>query len=608
MKRVSFAIVLVSLFTSLHAQEKEKNIEEVIIHGKFMSLPYKKVSENVTVITKTEIQNSPAKSIEEVLAQFTGLDIRRRGGNGVQADITLRGSTFEQVMIMVNGIRMNDSQTGHNSMNLPFDLASVERIEIIKGPAARKFGNNAYAGVINIVTKPSSEDNIIISAQGGDYETYSLGIGSNFGNEKFSNFIQANTNSSEGYRYNTDYKINNIYYQNQLNLQNGILKFQAGIQEKKFGANGFYSSPKATEQYEETQASIVSLAHQQKFGNFGLNSNVSWRRGQDMYLYDRNVPGKYKNFHLGNNIGAELNGSYTSSLGTSGLGVELRKEFFVSNNKTTFTTANLSMGRHERFVTQVFAEHHFSFFNEKLQIVPGISWASFSNAGNFFYPGIDVSFTQKDIKMYFNIAKVHRIPTYTDLFYISGTEVGNPNLKPENAVSSEAGLKYTLLKIDLKLSGFLRNTDDGIDWIKNSSSDKWTAQNIGKIDTKGIEFEANLKPVNWFFLGVGYTYIDNKFTKTTNFSKYALENLKHQLVARLQNNFGKFSNQLIYRYNERVSTGSYNVLDERLSYNLKNLNLYILVNNITNTNYTEAFGVPMPKRWFHVGFTYKIGL
>ena len=125
---------------------------------------------------------------------------------------------------------------------------------------------------------------------------------------------------------------------------------------------------------------------------------------------------------------------------------------------------------------------------------------------------------------------------------------------------------------------------------------------------QSFEFEANLKPVNWFFLGVGYTYIDNKFTTTTNFSKFALENLKHQLVARLQNNFGKFSNQLIYRYNERVSTGSYNVLDERLSYNLKNLNLYILVNNITNTNYTEAFGVPMPKRWFHVGFTYKIGL
>lgn len=608
MKRVSFAIVLFSLFTNLQAQEKEKNIDEVIIQGKFLSLPYKKVSENVTVITKVEIQNSPAKSIEEVLAQFTGLDIRRRGGNGVQADITLRGSTFEQVMILVNGIRMNDSQTGHNSMNLPFDLASVERIEIVKGPAARKFGNNAYAGVVNIVTKPSSEDNIIISAQGGDYKTYSLGIGSNFGNEKFSNFIQANTNSSEGYRYNTDYKINNIYYQNQLNLQNGSLKFQAGIQEKKFGANGFYSSPKATEQYEETQVSIVSLAHQQKFGNFGLNSNVSWRRGQDMYLYDRNAPGKYRNHHIGNNIGAEINTSYTSFLGTSGIGVELRKEFFVSNNETTFSTANLSMGKHERFVTQVFAEHHFNFFNEKLQIIPGISWANFSNAGNFFYPGIDVSFTEDEMKLYFNIAKVHRIPTYTDLFYISGTEVGNPNLKPENAISSEGGFKYTLPNMDFKMSAFFRNTEDGIDWVKNTTSDKWTAQNIGKIETKGFEFDANLKPVKWVNLGLGYTYIDSQFTKTAAFSKYATENLKHQFIARLQNNIGKLSNQLIYRYNERVSTGSYNVLDEKLSYDLNRLNLYVLVNNITNTDYTEAFGVPMPKRWFHVGFTYKFGL
>ena len=280
MKKTILSAALLALFVSGHAQER--TIEEVELTGKLVNMPFKKSNVNITVITKSEIQNSPAQSIEEVIAYYTGADIRKRGANGVQTDISLRGSSFEQVLVLVNGVRMNDAQTGHNTMNFPFDLASVEKIEILKGPAARKFGNNAYAGVINIVTKPSSEDNIIISAQGGDYETYSLGIGSNFGNEKFSNFIQANTNSSEGYRYNTDYKINNIYYQNQLNLQNGILKFQAGIQEKKFGANGFYSSPKATEQYEETQASIVSLAHQQKFGNFGLNSNVSWRRGQDM--------------------------------------------------------------------------------------------------------------------------------------------------------------------------------------------------------------------------------------------------------------------------------------------------------------------------------------
>src|SRR5690606_7126956 len=105
------------MITQISAQTGESVISEVVIHGKFLDLPVTKVSENITVINREEIRSSPATSVEEVLAQITGFDIRRRGGNGVQADISLRGSSFEQVLILVNGVRMNDSQTGHNSMS-----------------------------------------------------------------------------------------------------------------------------------------------------------------------------------------------------------------------------------------------------------------------------------------------------------------------------------------------------------------------------------------------------------------------------------------------------------------------------------------------------------
>ena len=598
MKKVKLAAIAIVLFAKMQAQLQENPIDEVTVQGKFLQIPYKKVAENITIISKEEIANAPAKSIEEVLAQFTGLDIRRRGGNGVQADISVRGGSFEQVLILINGIRMNDSQTGHNSMNIPVDMASIERIEVIKGPAARKFGNNAYAGVINIVTKVDETKNIRISAEGGDYKSYKVGAASNFGTEKWQHFLQANMDASDGYRYNTDYKIQNVFYQNLYKITNGNLQLQAGFQEKKFGANGFYASPLAKDQYEETQASVVSLAHRQKFGKFGINSAIFWRRGQDMYLYNRNKPEIYRNMHIGNNVGAEFNTSYASNLGVSGIGVELRKEFLTSNN----------LGKRERFVSQVFAEHHFKFFDQKLQITPGISWANFSNAGSFFYPGIDIGFTEDDFKIYFNWAKVHRIPTYTDLYYVSGTEQGNTDLKPENAISTEGGFVYAKNKMNFKMSAFFRNTNDGIDWVKNTAVEKWTAQNIGKIETKGFELEANLSPAKWISLGFGYTYINNDFVKTAKYSRYAAENLKHQLVAKLGNKFLGFSNELIYRYNERVSTGSYLLLDDKISYDFKKLQLYFLVNNLTNTDYTEAFGVPMPKRWFHAGFTYRFGL
>ena len=132
-----------SLFFSVSAQEKFAEIDSVEIQGKFISTPYKSANQNISVITRTDILNSPATSIDEILQQIPGMDIRRRGANGVQSDIGFRGSSFEQVLLLINGIRMNDSQTGHNSLNLPVDLEDVERIEIIKGPAARRFAKTA---------------------------------------------------------------------------------------------------------------------------------------------------------------------------------------------------------------------------------------------------------------------------------------------------------------------------------------------------------------------------------------------------------------------------------------------------------------------------------
>lgn len=596
------SIFLLGSMLCAHAQEKTTDIESIEFQGKFISTPYKNANQNITVITKEDIANSPAKSIDEVLQQVPGMDIRRRGANGVQSDIGFRGSSFEQVLLLLNGIRMNDSQTGHNSMNIPVDMDDVERIEIIKGPAARRFGQNAYAGVINIITKTTPGKRVKISAEGGDYETYGFGFNAQLGNEKFSNSLQANSASSQGYMHNTDYEIRNVFYQSKLNIKNGDLKLQAGFSEKKFGANGFYASKSATEQYEETQASIVSLAHQQKFGHLNLSSNVYWRRGQDMYLYDRNKPAGYRNMHIGNNAGGEVNSSYQWGLGTTGVGVELRKEFLASNN----------LGERNRFVSQVFFEHHFSLLDKKLNISPGISWANYSKEGNFFYPGLDVGYNfNQNNKIYGNIARVHRVPTFTDLYYVSKTEQGNPDLLPENAVSSEIGYQYQNSRILAKISGFMRNSENSIDWTKKDvNAPVWYAQNVGKIDTKGVEAELSHRLFDWLKYTAGYTYLDSKISESNEFvSRYILDNLKHQVVAKLETSFlNYFTNELVYRYNERLNLGSYNLLDEKLSFAKKDFSVYVLINNLTNTKYTEAFGVEMPQRWFHLGFSYTINI
>lgn len=594
---------MLALTASVHFfSQNISDIDSVQIQAKFSSVTYKNANQNISIITKAEIANSPATSIDEILQQIPGMDIRRRGANGVQSDVGFRGSSFEQVLLLINGIRMNDSQTGHNSLNIPVDLDDVERIEIVKGPAARRFGQNAYAGVINIITRTQIGKKVKISANGGDYKTFGFGLNANLGNEKFSNSLQANSNTSEGYRYNTDFEIRNVFYQNQLKIKNGNLRMQAGFSEKKFGANGFYSSPKATEQYEELQASIVSFAHQQSFGRFKINSNAYWRRGQDLYVFNRSKPEIYRNMHIGNNVGGEVNSSYDSKLGTTGLGVELRKEFLASNN----------LGHRERFVTQVFFEHHFSFFDNKLNITPGASWANFSSNGNFFYPGIDVGYNfLENSKIYGNISKVHRVPTFTELYYSSKTEQGNAGLIPESAVYAEAGYQFKNKTFLGKASVFYRGSDNSIDFVKNSLQDPiWFAQNVGETEVKGLEAEVAHQALPWLRYTVGYTYLDNKFKDLKNLnSRYVLDNLKHQFVAKLTTTFLKnFTNELVYRYSERVNLGSYNLLDEKISFNKKNFSLYALINNVTNTEYTETFGIPMPQRWFHVGFSYNINI
>src|SRR5690606_22848364 len=162
-----------------------------------------------------------------------------------------------------------------------------------------------------------------------------------------SHFFQVDSCQSARSRGNTHYKMNSALYQNQCRIGNGILQSQAGLSEQKVGANGVCATPQATAQSEEMQAAVFSLMHRQTFGEFSVNSNVYWRRGQDLYLFNREKPEIYRNMHIGNNVGGEINGNYKSALGTTGIGVELRKEFLASNN----------LGQRERFLTQLFAEH-----------------------------------------------------------------------------------------------------------------------------------------------------------------------------------------------------------------------------------------------------------
>ena len=133
----------------------------------------------VSVIPREEIEYAPVTSIQELLEYVAGVDVRQRGAEGVQADISIRGGTFDQTLILLNGVNITDPQTGHHNLNLPVSINQIERIEILEGPAARVYGPNAFSGAINIVTRQPDKTSWKLAIEGGSFGYFDVqGAGS----------------------------------------------------------------------------------------------------------------------------------------------------------------------------------------------------------------------------------------------------------------------------------------------------------------------------------------------------------------------------------------------------------------------------------------------
>ena len=256
-------LIVILIFTSLTiSSQTTQQLDEVVISDTKINIPFSKNFRSVQVIDSKTIQETAARNVTELLQLVTGLDIRRRGVSGTQADLYIRGGGFDQTLLLIDGMKMDDIQTGHHTLNLLLPVQLIERIEIIKGPAARIFGQNAFSGAINIITKPlkkSSNKVVEIYANDisyGSYDQFNYSIKMRTSIEdKFNSLISFHKAKSDGYRYNTDFKNDFIFMKNNIKSKNGSIDIISGFSEKKFGANGFYASPEAIDQFEKTQKS-----------------------------------------------------------------------------------------------------------------------------------------------------------------------------------------------------------------------------------------------------------------------------------------------------------------------------------------------------------------
>lgn len=603
-----FYLLIINEGNAQEALDTTIKIPAVSLTESRLEISYKESARHIDRITQEFIKNSNARSVAELLQLNAGIDIRRRGPHGVQSDVGIRGSSFAQVLVMVNGVKMIDPQTAHHVMNLPIDLEAIERIEIIKGPAARKFGQNAFAGAINIVTKSADNNFAKISLRVAENSTQELGISGAFKGNTISHYISASQAKSDGYRYNTDYKIGRIYYQAKYKVseQNSI-NLQSGITQRKFGANGFYASPEFIDQYEEVTTGFVSLSSDIIKNNMVIKPVLYYRENHDDYVFLRQNPSFFNNVHTGNTLGAELNIHHLNRFGNTSWGVMASKETLSSNN----------LGQRDRTILGFNIEHQLSLLNDRFKVSPGFYVNKFSDRDANIFPGIDISYSfNSAYQLFSNISTASRIPTYTNLYYSSPSELGNAELSDETINQLELGFKYNSKVLKLTSSVFTSSSDNIIDWVRNQDQIDilWSATNISSLNQTGLDLSMQLDLSNQFFSHnafgkIGYTFIDSEldFQNENEISRYSFENLRHQVVFNLVYTITNYiSHSISYRYADRENLASFNVYDSKISLDLGNLNLNFQVDNIFDTSYRETNLVVMPGRWIGVGASYRI--
>ena len=617
-------VFLVSFISARAQTDSLRTVElaNVIIAENRLEVPFSESARSIRVITRADIARTPAQSVNELLTYVTGVDVRQRGPGGVQADVSIRGGTFEQTLVLINGVKVSDPQTGHHQMNLPVTLDAIERIEVIKGPAARVYGQNAFAGAINIVTRVPDQPQVTAGAYGGDFQTFGGNVGLTLPGQQYRQHLSLSHDRSEGYRTNADYRVTNAFYQSYLKTKSGQFNMMAGHSRRAFGADNFYvPESRGAEEYEEVTTSLLSLDYQGKAGRWTYQPRVYGRRNHDDYVYLRSSPAAYRNLHTTHVGGAELNTTYRNAWGLTGLGAEVRHERIDSNGIRTLrdtsgaaidTVTVPFLGQRQRTLLGFFAEHRFYFF-DRLDVTPGLYVNWYSDYGWNYFPGIDASLEiDASWRLFANVGRSFRIPTYTDLYYEGPNNVGNDGLQPEDAVTYEGGVKYFGKTVWGQASYFRRDASQLIDWVRLNEEDLWQSRNFYDVNVQGIEAGINFdfsRGENPLFrtLSFNYTYLNADLTDTEAAeSRYALDILNHQLVLGADHRIWRnLRHNLRARYLERATLKDYFLLDSRVYYQTEGLNLYVEATNLTNTEYTEAGYVPMPGRWLRAGVSYR---
>ena len=629
---------------SLTLQQDQENLyelEEVEVTSSRAPLTLGQSARLVTVLNREAIASASAQSVNDLLKLAAGVDVRQRGPIGAQTDISVRGGTNEQITILLNGININDPQTGHNTADFPVDISDIERIEVLEGPAGRVYGTSSLVGAINIVTRKSDKTSADVHLEAVSFGYVSGGGRANISNGDIHNLLSASYTRSDGYSrnqagtLNSDFNTLKLFYQGRYEDESLTLSWHAGLSNKNFGSNTFYSA-KYDDQFEHTFKLFTAVQAETK-GLFHFKPSIYWNRSHDRFELFRGTEAKVPfNYHRTDVFGINLNSYIDWTLGKTAFGAEFRNEDIVSTNLGEPLHNQLDIHGSDRQYTVGLNRSNLSFhlehnllFNHFTLSAGVIAVKNTWNEMSFrLYPGVDASWQfARHFRAYASFNTSLRMPSFTELYYSVGGHQADKYLKPEEMQAYEVGVKYLSGGLRGSISIYHHHGTNMIDWIKDTRQGEdavWQSVNHTKLNTLGVEASLvldflHIVPAQRFLhqLSISYSYIDqDKDMEEYIQSQYALEYLKHKLVAKADVQLMRhlFLN-LSYRYQERKGNyqeltgvvkpyGSYSLVDARLSWKANNYQLYVEANNLFDKIYNDYGNVPQPGRWVMCGANY----
>ncbi len=608
-----------------------------------MPLTVSETGRSITVLQGEALQNRGVNSIDELLQFVGGVEVQSRGAFGVQADILMRGSTFTQVLVLVNGIRINDALTGHFNGYLPVPIHTIERIEVLRGSASAVYGPDAVGGVINIITKVFECSNT--------KELHVFGAGGQYGLREFSGAYIRNkgrlaielgldNRSAEGpllepqalddviqlEPYNSSFDIRTFSAGIRYHIKNGWkAALRTATDARDFDARYFYTGSTFDKSYERVNQSFTHFQLSKVGQTASTDINFSYKYNTDEFIFSPDFPST-------NNHTTEalmfLANQYRSinDVVTIKYGIQVDRRSIESNDR----------GNHEDLHFGAYALASIQQGN--WSIIPNIRVDQDENYGLQVLPSVNASYSTTNSVTRASLGRSIRAADYTERYVSNnlvdltpGRSVGNPELAAEQSWTAEIGYdQFIGSNWKMGLTIFGRQSENLIDYVLTNESaigdisetgslqsgaDYFFANNIASVSTIGLEFlndwrvfDGDKTDVDW---QLGYQFSQNEIADDIS-SVYLANAAGHLLTNRIRIGTPRVSFDINHLYKNRPERIA-SAIDTRLAaqYSLFNLgartqifkwlHVDFTIHNVLDTNYQNILGAPMPGRWFKFG-------